>query len=318
MPETEKSGGDAIEEFIERHLADAAEAIVEEDVARTAASERLKRYVEPQPPAAILSPPISPAIGPSWLPTWLPSGFALVGCLVVALIIVGGGALLLLGGGLGPPPVGQASPTPSPTAMVAATETPTGSPPEAPTEVPTPTPTPTPEGKTNAFTPDETGDATTDSGAPAPDDKVVDITQVTVTKHADGSVDVRVDHGAPLPSDAHPMVSRAEQVLLGIFVEANAEPGIVLAQQRFQAFAVFYWELHDGRLSMGELDPSTRQPLDSPVVIEHLADSGTFIFHIPAERIPEGATALGVLSFHRPTPDDERRRDNAGLYSLEF
>ena len=166
MPETQKGAGDAIEEFIERHLADAAEAIVEEDVAHAAASERLKRYVAPQPPAAILSPPISPAVGPSWLPTWLPSGFALVGCLVVALIIVGGGALLLLGGGLGPPPVGQASPTPSPTAMVAATETPTGSPPEAPTEVPTPTPTPTPEGKTNAFTPDETGDATTDSGAP--------------------------------------------------------------------------------------------------------------------------------------------------------
>src|SRR3972149_1730979 len=126
MPETEKSGGDAIEEFIERHLADAAEAIVEEDVARTAASERLKRYVEPQPPAAILSPPISPAVGPSWLPTWLPSGFALVGCLVVALIIVGGGALLLLGGGLGPPPVGQASPTPSPTAMVAPPAAPPG------------------------------------------------------------------------------------------------------------------------------------------------------------------------------------------------
>src|SRR3972149_1301155 len=69
MPETEKGGGDAIEEFIERHLADAADAIVEEDVARTAASERLKGYVEPPPPA-----PTPPPRGPPPRPRGRPGG----------------------------------------------------------------------------------------------------------------------------------------------------------------------------------------------------------------------------------------------------
>lgn len=252
-------------------------------------------------PKAVAPPPVR-------VPWWRSLvGLGVVGLGLVVVIIV---AIAVLGGGQ--PPIAEVTPSPTPTASPTEAATPSPEPPE--------TPTPTPEGVSHAFTPDATGDAVTDSGAPAPDDAVVDITDVQTTQHADGSMDVQVDHAAPFPADADPGVSRAEQVVVGMSVPAEAGLGFVLAQQqpRFQTLAVFFWQLHDGELTMGELDVRTGQPISSTVVIEHVAELGRFIFRIPADRLPEGTNAFAIISFHRPTPADERRRDIAGPYSLEF
>jgi hypothetical protein len=166
--------------------------------------------------------------------------------------------------------------------------------------------------------PDPRGDAVTDTNRPAPDDAVVDIVNVQVGRAPNGRVNVLVSHAARLPASTDPMVSRAVNVLLGTGTSARSPGGLVLAGQvqSFTGIVRFFWQLHDGQLTMGAIDERTGRPITTSTAFVHRETVGIVTFDIPGGEVPTGANAVAVVSYHRPTPADERRRDTAGPFLL--
>ena len=127
----------------EQRVAEQAETIVADDVARTAATGRLKKRVAPRR-----------------LHPLLPSGAAGVGCLLVLLLIAGSALAVVLTGG--PSTTGQATPTPTaaptPTTSAPVTATPT------PTLSPTATGEPTLADIAHALAPPDVVTVTLDTG----------------------------------------------------------------------------------------------------------------------------------------------------------
>jgi len=286
-----------------------------EDIAAdeiAADEERSRGWVAPKALVGSPTPQLQPAQNP--LIAWIfqfGAGPVIVAVALLLLVLVGAFALFQPGPPPQPTDVAQATPTavPTPTDQPATPElTPTEQPPPTPTPTQAPTATPGPTGTPVAFAPDDVGDAITDSGQPVPDDAVVDIAGANVSRASDGSIEAIVMQVAPMPSDTN---SRAQQLVIGRHEVTEAGVGIVLAQTRTTFFAqrIWFWQLHEGVLTMGSFDDETRDDLPTEATIFHDLENGTFTFHIPVAELPDEASWIGFRSFHRPERDDERRID---------
>lgn len=247
------------------------------------------------------------------------------------------------------PGVADASPTPTlrPTEP-APTETPTETPEPTATDAPPvdteppeqlppprepdgPPPPPVTAGSTFDETPrrDFVREPATriDSGEPI-DDGVTGITRVSMTL-GDDATSVVVNHqGQRVNGDTD--ISGSSQVVLGrgrpvvssngavLAVAGAIGPGLAAPQPEIQIepLAIFFWELHDGQLRMGELDPATGEQLPTEAVVSHHEPSGTFSYRIPASEVPVGADAASVASFRTPQEGDERRFDVVAPFHL--
>ena len=239
------------------------------------------------------------------------AGLVLVLLVVAAIAFAGGAPQATPFAGVTPSATATAAAATATAAAATATVTPTAT---ATDVIATPTATASPFATSTgpAFArSDPTGDAVTDSGASAADDGVVDITGAEIRRPADGSIEAQQFHRMPMPADADPNVSRAAQLVVGRTEEAHSS-GIIAAQTFFVPVRGWFWQLHDGELTMGSFDDETGQPLPTEAIIQHDLASGTFTFVIPASELPPDATWIGFVSFHRPTPADERRSDGAG------
>ena len=277
------------------------EQIAAEEIA--ADEERSRGWVVPK---AVIGLPA--ALLPWWRNNLLWAGAA---ALVVVLLLAGALAFAL-GGAPAASPVAGGSPNATATVAPATpTDQPTDQPTDAPTDAPSPSPSPSPSVTPLALAPDDIGDALTDSNAPAPDDQVVDIAGANIQRPPDGGLDVVAMQVAPMPDGTN---SRAQQVVVGMREVVEASGGIIAAQTRtvFTPLRGWYWQLHEGELTMGSFDDETGQPLPTEAEITHDLASGTFTFRIPAAELPENASWVGVISFHRPERTDERRRDVFG------
>lgn len=314
------------------------ETIAEEEIARDQERARDWAFVKAKRPWSTYVtthlPPVQPyatqvTVKPNFLNTLIGMfPFGALGIIAfLAVLFVGGATVLLLS--MGPRDPGTAVVVPTPTPTPTAVPDPTPSPEDAPPETPTPTPTlePTTPPPTDTQVHDDgAGEVITDSGQPI-DDAVADI--VTVTTTLDDGITAEVRHAAPMgPSDT-PGISRSGQFALGRFEEVNGGARAPIAmtgsaagilaqtgQVQFRPLAVFFWELHDGVVTMGELDPNTGQMVDTTAVPAHVESTGTFTYSIPAAEVPIGTNAVAVVSFHRPREGDERRIDTAGPFAL--
>ncbi|MEX2548080.1 MAG: hypothetical protein WD830_09875 [Chloroflexota bacterium] len=283
---------------------------VEELAAELIAADVAKTQMLGRPAKSTVTPFIvADQTGPRWL--------VIGGLGLVLILLVGGGAIAI--GGLGGAP---ASPTPTAIATAAVVAPPqTASPTPSPTQTASPTPSPTPSPSPSpvpspSVTPPAllavpVGNATTDSGAVIADDGVVDIAAVNISQAADGSVDALVKFVEPMPSGTN---SRYVSLVVGRMEEAR-HGGVVAAVARYVSQRGWFWQLHEGELTMGSYD-GAGATLPSDAVIVHDLAAGTFTFHVPAAELPTDAEWIYIVSYHRPEPDDERRTDEFGALML--
>ena len=261
----------------ERRVAEQADTIVAEDVAKTAATGRLKKRVPPRR-----------------LHPFLPPGSAGAGCLLVLLLLVGSGLAVGLAGGPSAPPLTGATPTPTaavtptPPPQAVATATATA------TSIPTTTVSPTPTGGEGPILtdPDPVGDALT--GSVPVDDPEVDIVEVSIQKIGDG---YRVT--VKLASGLTNTFSFAARLQIGSETAAST----------------FIWQTHGlpvPELLIGRIDPQTGEVIAGEaegVRITHDTAAGIVTFEFGSDQLPEGTDRLRVTSFHRPTEGSEVSND---------
>ena len=276
----------------ERRVAEQADTIVAEDVAKTAATGRLKKRVPPRR-----------------LHPFLPPGSAGAGCLLVLLLLVGSGLAVGLAGGPSAPPLTGATPTPTaavtptPPPQAVATATATA------TLIPTTTVSPTPTGGEGPILtdPDPVGDALT--GSVPVDDTEVDIVEVSIQKIGDGyRVTVKLASGLTHTYSFAVVLDMGHESGPPFFIESTA---------------VFIWQTHGlpvPELLIGRIDPKTSQLVAGEVEGVHITfdqASGTVVFEFGANHLPADADRFRVLSFHRLDADQtETNRDVTSV--IEF
>ena len=255
-----------------------AEAIVAEDVARTAATGRLKKRIAPRRRA--------------W---WLPSGAAGMGCLVVVLLLTGSALAVVLGPGVAPPP-GQASPSATATARTSPQATATATAAATATSTPTTTVSPTPTGGGGPILtdPDPIGDALT--GSDPVDDPEVDIKEVSIQKVGDRyRVTVKLASGLTHTYSFAVVLDIGHETGPPFFIESTL---------------VFIWQTHGipPELLIGRIDPKTNELIAGEAEGVHITfdqASGTVVFEFAADHLPADADRLRVISFHRLDADQK-------------
>lgn len=131
-------------------------------------------------------------------------------------------------------------------------------------------------------------------------DPEVDIVRLMAGRRSDGGLGTQVYLREPLVNDY------SFAVLL------------IIASR--ESFKMYLWEIHDGVLRIGEVDPVTGEIIPgSLAVIEHNRAMGIVSFDIPGVELPETIDQIGVRSFHTPTRETQPQPthcDFAGPYDF--
>src|SRR3990172_8581363 len=291
------------------------EDIAAEEIA--ADEERSRDWVAPKlavglPPGQI--PADNPLLG--WLFQF--GAVPLIGALAVLLLVAIGAFALFVPGGapsVSPtaPAVADATPTATPS-----DQPPTASPTEPPTEPPTdfvPTPSPAPSGTPRVFAvTDPQVDEELDDGTPV-DDPQVDIVATTWQK-LPGLIRLTVIHTAQMADPA----SAADVAYIGSYenVPTGVRPAGFALGQAVQPFHAFLWQIHDGVLTIGRVDPETLDVIAGEAEgILITRDGDTVTFEIPLDQLPPIVDAYQVYTFHRANLDDpQRSKDQTELIDL--
>jgi hypothetical protein len=259
----------------ERRVAEQADRIVADDVARSAATGRLKKRVRPRR-----------------LHPFLPPGSAGVGCLLVFFLLVGTGLTSALTGCEAPPATPRPIVTPTPTITPTA---PGATPTPSETQTATASATPTSGGGPILTDPDPIGDALT--GSDPVDDPEVDIVEVSIQKIGDAyRVTVKLASGLTHTYSFAVVLDIGHETGPPFFIESTA---------------VFIWQTHGlpvPELLIGRIDPKTSELIAGEAEGVHITfdqASGTVVFEFAAEHLPADADRLRVISFHRLDADQK-------------